>query len=1031
MNKTGKRIISIILVFAMMISIIPLGTLEKVHAESMEKITRFEVDGISVIQFNYPYYVGPFKVEPGAQLQIKSGEVVFLADYSNRSGKDLKNIMFGKLCLYDENDHLIMNTELGCIFSPLKAGENSQFNTSASLLENAIKTCRFEIKIDNYIYEFDKNAYQAWQIYNFYRNTDQGMNAYFSEDTPSQLLYNRSEENGLGDTTKNWTDLQNLLKKLDNPTNIPTDKIKERNIYEGIMFKILEDKSQDTKIPAKETIDAVAEMSSAIRKVLDATYGIKFGSDISGLSFEERKKLQQEIKGYLKTKFYVKADDFISQISEMVDFMNDFEDVCNYAINCMNVLELSETDKHLLKEMYENCPDDEKELKYALQNCVDILDKGIEELGSKIRNHTLQTVGVNLLNLIEEKFWEGVKDLLLAENPWTAWIWASYKASTFLCDFVFKTSDIAEQYVKLSAIVKTRSVLHKVYEIEKERYGKNRTSENAMNYLAAISMEFRYLDEDCDIAEKFVQTVSDAAGAHIIELFKKSDRDEVVKSIKAIRNTYKRECLSVSTSWINNLEDDYPEEYAKYSEKLSDEKTDVKVQYYIACPVDVYVKNKDGDVVASIINNSVQWTNNKEITVATDGDRKEIWFYGERDHYTLEYLGTDVGTMDITISQYNKEGIVERKVKYIDIDVQKDKKYVLKEDLENKKQSYKLIEEEKSTIYAPNVDSLINDIKQYKLVLHNGYAVKDGGGGYEMNVYPGEKIQLFPNVGDGQSFKKWIINLDSVSSSESLEENLYFIMPGKNVDISAIFWEKGTSSGGESVTPETPGGGSGESSGGGNATPETPSGGNGESSGGGNATPETPSGDNVAQTEDADKDKTKDNSYKIVTDAKQIAYGKQIQLRLKHNKTIIDNKTIVWKTSNSKYLTVDSQGRVKAKKAGIGKRVTITAKIGEDNFTTAKIVFTIMRDSVTKIIIEKKPKSILVGQKVVLKVNVLTSGKKANKKLKWKSSNANYVTVDSKGKIIAKKAGKGKTVTITATSTDGTNKKDSVKIRIK
>lgn len=41
-----------------------------------------------------------------------------------------------------------------------------------------------------------------------------------------------------------------------------------------------------------------------------------------------------------------------------------------------------------------------------------------------------------------------------------------------------------------------------------------------------------------------------------------------------------------------------------------------------------------------------------------------------------------------------------------------------------------------------------------------------------------------------------------------------------------------------------------------------------------------------------------------------------------------------------------------------------------------------------------------------------------------------WVTVTNKGKVTTKKAGKGKTVKITVTSTDGTNKKATVKIKI-
>lgn len=42
-----------------------------------------------------------------------------------------------------------------------------------------------------------------------------------------------------------------------------------------------------------------------------------------------------------------------------------------------------------------------------------------------------------------------------------------------------------------------------------------------------------------------------------------------------------------------------------------------------------------------------------------------------------------------------------------------------------------------------------------------------------------------------------------------------------------------------------------------------------------------------------------------------------------------------------------------------------------------------------------------------------------------------YATVNSKGVVKTKKAGKGKTVKITAQATDGTGKKATVKIKIK
>ena len=65
-----------------------------------------------------------------------------------------------------------------------------------------------------------------------------------------------------------------------------------------------------------------------------------------------------------------------------------------------------------------------------------------------------------------------------------------------------------------------------------------------------------------------------------------------------------------------------------------------------------------------------------------------------------------------------------------------------------------------------------------------------------------------------------------------------------------------------------------------------------------------------------------------------------------------------------------------------------------------------MKGIVKKIAISGK-KSVKAGKSLKLKAK-LSSTKKANKKLKWTSSNTKYATVSSSGKVKALKAGKGK-----------------------
>ena len=84
---------------------------------------------------------------------------------------------------------------------------------------------------------------------------------------------------------------------------------------------------------------------------------------------------------------------------------------------------------------------------------------------------------------------------------------------------------------------------------------------------------------------------------------------------------------------------------------------------------------------------------------------------------------------------------------------------------------------------------------------------------------------------------------------------------------------------------------------------------------------------------------------------------------------------------------------------------------------------------VSKITITGSSKKIAYGKKVSLKAKISPSNA-SNQSVTWKSSNKKYAAVSSKGVVTTKKAGKGKTVTITAVAKDGSGKKATYKIQI-
>lgn len=170
---------------------------------------------------------------------------------------------------------------------------------------------------------------------------------------------------------------------------------------------------------------------------------------------------------------------------------------------------------------------------------------------------------------------------------------------------------------------------------------------------------------------------------------------------------------------------------------------------------------------------------------------------------------------------------------------------------------------------------------------------------------------------------------------------------------------------------------------------------------------------------------------KITGSSKKIAVGKKLKLKATVSPANPTNKAVTWKTSNNKYATVNSKGIVTIKKAAGGKTVTITATAKDGSGIKANYKIQCMKGIVKKVTISgKKTRAIKAGKSIKLKAKV-NATKGANKTLKWSSSNTKYATVNSKGKVTTKKAGKGKTIKITATATDGSGKKATVKIKLK
>ncbi len=179
------------------------------------------------------------------------------------------------------------------------------------------------------------------------------------------------------------------------------------------------------------------------------------------------------------------------------------------------------------------------------------------------------------------------------------------------------------------------------------------------------------------------------------------------------------------------------------------------------------------------------------------------------------------------------------------------------------------------------------------------------------------------------------------------------------------------------------------------------------------------------------------SKVKINNKSVKIAAGKKVALTVTVTPKNAANKAVKWSIDNKskKYASVNAKGVVSTKKKGAGKKVKVTATAADGSGKKATITISIMKNSVTKITLKAKTKTVKAGKSVTIKATVKTNGKKANKTLAWsldkKAVKGKYATISKKGVLKTKKKAKGKTITVTAKATDGTNKKATIKIKVK
>ena len=107
------------------------------------------------------------------------------------------------------------------------------------------------------------------------------------------------------------------------------------------------------------------------------------------------------------------------------------------------------------------------------------------------------------------------------------------------------------------------------------------------------------------------------------------------------------------------------------------------------------------------------------------------------------------------------------------------------------------------------------------------------------------------------------------------------------------------------------------------------------------------------------------------------------------------NKNVIWNSSDPSIATIDSKGKITAKKIGT---TIITATASNGNKTTCRVTVV---DTISLNEIKLEKETLTIKEKSTEQLNIIFNPSNAtNKKVTWKSSNENVAKVSDDGEII-------------------------------
>lgn len=597
-----------------------------------------------------------------------------------------------------------------------------------------------------------------------------------NEYNPAKIIVD-SHPKGMNTAAAAWDTMSKAIATAnEGPGNLMKDEITQSNLIVSYIMQALKYQTQEIVADAVKTaasdVDGFVKFSDFIVNGMEnpgtdfTSHAKSHSEDIKNVLLEQSEKNNSQMKKLLLAK------EFAALFNTLAELSKSYTDLYNRINSYAMLYASAEETKAVINSMYDLCPASDKEVKKALSRVKTIMDAASEKLLQDLINKEIVfTTSSSSCAIMTDILWESISSVLETSFPGVSALCKLANAEMYVVDKFFGVNKSVEQYFKLCTIADLDSLTGKAVEKAIENYKNNKTTENAKILISAIELKLGFIKESYRESIGYAEIIDDEGIVRsaikalklFLNVYENSLKNSLQNGVVLINEFHK----SILTSWIYQLEYDYPEIAPLYEEyKNGINKSFAAKQYSIHCPVNVKIYNASGETVAEVGENAINACDN--IAVIYDHGEKEIYFFDNAD-YTLVCEGYEDGDMDIELKEFDSNGALVRTVGYNNVPVSLGSVHTLSEE--------KLDDGDGAIIFA-DFDSA-KDSEKYKITIKNGTI---SGYFFEYEASAGERIEICAIVPDGYLFVGWQGNVEFEDAKSS---STYFFMKDGDVSVSA------------------------------------------------------------------------------------------------------------------------------------------------------------------------------------------------------------------------------------------------------